>query len=341
MVFNGFNTKCGGYKEEGIRYETKVKAIDLRWEDIKYVIPEPGKGALRNENDFEAASLKPERCKDAAITEKRVRKIDVQGHEKEVHEEVRVGIDDIRIIAFSPEWLEEAIKKEQEEADALAGEFVFVNGGCYQMGDMFGDGDSDERPAHEACVNDFYIGKYEVTQGRWKAVMGNNPSYFKNCGDNCPIEQVSWNDAQEFVRRLNQKSGTDKFRLPTEAEWEYAARSGGKNEKYSGGGDIDSVAWYLSNSGNKTYPVGMKLPNGLGIYDMTGNVLEWCQDWYGENYYSESLRNNPTGPGTGQSRVLRGGSWGFNMRTSRTTFRHWYLPTYGYYVGLRIVKSAD
>ena len=122
-------------------------------------------------------------------------------------------------------------------------EFVFVKGGCYQMGDTFGDGYSDEKPVHEVCVDDFYIGKYEVTQAQWEKVMGNNPSYFKNC-DNCPVEQVSWNDIQEFINRLNSKAGGNKYRLPTEAEWEYAARSGEKREKYSGGDDCDSVGWY-------------------------------------------------------------------------------------------------
>ncbi|TAN44631.1 MAG: formylglycine-generating enzyme family protein, partial [Nitrospirae bacterium] len=134
--------------------------------------------------------------------------------------------------------------------DAATGiEMVLVKGGCYQMGDTFGDGDSDEKPVHEVCVDDFYIGKFEVTQGQWQAVMGNNPSSFKNCGDNCPVESVSWNDVQEFISRLNKKVPLSKggtrglYRLPTEAEWEYAARSGGKREKYAGGDDVDSVAW--------------------------------------------------------------------------------------------------
>jgi formylglycine-generating enzyme required for sulfatase activity len=112
-------------------------------------------------------------------------------------------------------------------------QMVFVQGGCYQMGDTFGDGESDEKPVHKVCVHDFYMGKYEVTQGQWKAVMGNNPSNFSNCGDNCPVEQVSWADVQQFIQRLNSRSGKN-YRLPTEAEWEYAARSGGKSEKWSG-----------------------------------------------------------------------------------------------------------
>ncbi|MDP2279759.1 MAG: SUMF1/EgtB/PvdO family nonheme iron enzyme, partial [Nitrospirota bacterium] len=199
-------------------------------------------------------------------------------------------------------WLAMASGKIIDPATGM--EIVFVKGGCFQMGDTFGDGESDEKPVHEVCVDDYYIGKYEVTQGQWKAIMGNNPSHFKDCGDNCPVEQVSWNDVQEFIQKLNEKNnppsppftkgGKGGFRLPTEAEWEYAARSGGKSERYSGGNDIDSVAWYNKNSGGKTHPVGTKQPNGLGIYDMSGNVWEWVNDWYDEFYYKNSPKNNPT-----------------------------------------------
>jgi formylglycine-generating enzyme required for sulfatase activity len=212
-------------------------------------------------------------------------------------------------------------RMESSYSDPTTGmDFVYVNGGCYQMGDTFGDGYDSEKPVHEACVDDYYIGKYEVTQGQWQAVMGSNPSNFKNCGDNCPVESVSWNDAQEFVRKLNQRSGGGKYRLPTEAEWEYAARSGGKSEKYSGGNDVDSVAWYSGNSGSKTHPVGTKSPNGLGIYDMSGNVWEWVQDWYGGGYSSGS-QNNPSGPSSGSYRVYRGGSWGYGARDGRAAYR--------------------
>lgn len=147
-----------------------------------------------------------------------------------------------------------------ESKDPTTGmEFVYVDGGCYQMGDTFGDGESNEKPVHEVCVDDFYIGKYEVTQGQWKAIMrdnplGDNPSKFDECGDNCPVESVSWNDAQAFINKLNNKTGKN-YRLPTEAEWEYAAKSGGKSEKYSGGNDVDSVAWYKDNSEKKHIPL--------------------------------------------------------------------------------------
>jgi len=202
-------------------------------------------------------------------------------------------------------------------------EMAFVKGGCYQMGDTFGE--SDEKPVHEVCLDDFYIGKYEITQGQWKAIMRNNPSWFKDCGDNCPVEHVSWNNIQEFIQKLNNKTGKN-YRLPTEAEWEYAARSGGNSEKYSGENNVDSVAWYYPNSGNKTHPIGTKEPNGLGIYDMSGNVWEWVSDWYDSNYYKNRPKNNPTGPNSGFSRVLRGGSWSNNARSLQATSRSYGPP---------------
>lgn len=218
-------------------------------------------------------------------------------------------------------------------------EFVLVKGGCYQMGDTFGDGGSDEKPVHEVCVDDFSIGKYEVTQAQWEAVMGSNPSNFKQCGGNCPVESVSWNDIQEFIKKLNNMTGKT-YRLPTEAEWEYAARSGGKSEKYAGGNDVDTVAWYDNNSGSRTHPVGQKQPNGLGIYDMTGNVWEWCQDWYGDGYYKSSPKDNPQGPSSGSDRVLRGGSWVNNAASARATNRGRNSPGGRYDIhGFRLART--
>jgi formylglycine-generating enzyme required for sulfatase activity/serine/threonine protein kinase len=189
-------------------------------------------------------------------------------------------------------------------------EFVRVPGGCYQMGCAWdGDCQSNEQPVHEVCVDGFWMGQTEVTQGQWQRVMGSNPSYFKK-GDNYPVEQVSWEDAKEFIRKLN-GMGNVKFRLPSEAEWEYAARSGGKAEKYSGGSDLDGVAWYSSNSGSSTHPVRTKKSNGLGIYDMSGNVWEWCEDVYIADIYSRSDKKNPIYNSGGPNRVYRGGSWFF------------------------------
>ena len=222
-------------------------------------------------------------------------------------------------------------------------EFIWVEGGCYQMGDTFGDADeksdnivySLEKPIHRVCVDGFWLGKTEVTQGQWHKIMGSNPSKFKKffkSSDNYPVESVSWNDSQEFIKKLNQLSGKI-FRLPYEAEWEYAARSGGKNEKYAGGSNVDEVAWYESNSEKHTHPVGSKHPNGLGLYDMSGNVWEWCQDVHDRDYYRNSPQDNPHGPDVREETVLddgerlgitmikRGGAWNRPPWASRASNR--------------------
>ena len=198
---------------------------------------------------------------------------------------------------------------------------VYVSGGTFTMGatsEQGSDAYDWEKPAHSVTLSGYYIGKYEVTQELWKAVMGSNPSYYK--GDNLPVERVSWNDVQEFLRKLNAMTGK-RYRLPTEAEWEFAARGGNSSRgyKYSGGNSLGSVAWYYDNSGSRTHAVGTKSPNELGIYDMSGNVLEWCQDWWGS--YSSSSQRNPKGPNSGSDRVDRGGSWLNDARLCRVSNR--------------------
>ncbi len=216
---------------------------------------------------------------------------------------------------------------------------VYVSGGTFTMGatsEQGSDADSDEKPAHSVTLSGYYIGKYEVTQELWKAVMGSNPSSFK--GDNLPVENVSWNDVQEFLRKLNAMTGK-RYRLPTEAEWEFAARGGNSSRgyKYSGSNSIGSVAWYYGNSGNRTHAVGTKSPNELGIYDMSGNVYEWCQDWYSSSYYGSSPRTNPKGPNSGSYRVVRGGCWYYNSRICRVSFRDGYTPVVrNSYLGFRL-----
>lgn len=234
-----------------------------------------------------------------------------------------------------------AVTKPQKGAASYTApmKMVFVKGGCFQMGDTFGGGEPNEKPVHEVCVDDFYMAETEVTQKQWKDIMGNNPSYFKNC-DKCPVDTVSWNDAQKYITGLNSKTGKT-YRLPTEAEWEYAARSGGKKEKYAGGNDVKSVAWYESNSGKRTHPVKQKKPNGFGLYDMSGNIREWVQDWYDVDYYKSSPKNNPQNANSGTFRVLRGGSWDHVARLNLAARRGRHYQDYQHFnIGFRLVLSA-
>ncbi|MDR2970779.1 MAG: formylglycine-generating enzyme family protein [Bacteroidales bacterium] len=221
-------------------------------------------------------------------------------------------------------------------------EMVYVQGGTFTMGGASEKG-SDANPAHSVTINSFYIGKYTVDQEMWKRVMNNNPSDIK--GDQLPVEMVSWNDVQQFIEKLNEMTGK-RFRLPTEAEWEYAARGGNKSKgyKYSGSNTINDVAWYDGNSGWITHPVGIKLPNELGIYDMSGNVHEWCSDWYDLSYYSSSPSYNPKGPDFGSGpeftscRVMRGGSWHDGAEYCRVSARSYYEPDHYYSdIGFRLV----
>jgi formylglycine-generating enzyme required for sulfatase activity len=207
-------------------------------------------------------------------------------------------------------------------------EFVFVPGGCYEMGcgNWTSDCFRDEKPVHEVCVDGFWMGKTEVTQGQWKQVMGENPAKFKK-GDNYPVEKAIWAEIEKFIKKLSSSTnGAFKFRLPTEAEWEYACRSGGKPEQYAGGSDLDQVAWYYGNSNDSTHAVGTKAPNGLGLFDMNGNVHEWVADTYRVWSYKKHKRNNPLfmlkdgDLGTLQQ-VYRGGGWNSKPKFSRCAAR--------------------
>ena len=217
---------------------------------------------------------------------------------------------------------------------------VYVEGGTFTMGataEQGSDAWDDEKPAHGVTVSSYYIGQTEVTQALWQAVMGSNPSNHQ--GDDLPVEEVSWDDCQELVRKLNRLTGKN-FRLPTEAEWEYAARGGSKSRgyKYSGSDNIGSVAWYEGNRGARPHAVASKSPNELGLYDMSGNVWEWCQDWYGG--YSSSAQTNPAGASSGDFRVYRGGGWNRSARYCRVSYRGGSSPDGRYDdLGLRLVLS--
>ena len=206
-------------------------------------------------------------------------------------------------------------------ANGVSFKMIAVKGGTFQMGS-----DDGYNAVHQVTLSDYYIGETEVTQELWNAVMGSNPSYFYGNMQR-PVETVSWNDCHTFISRLNELTG-ETFRLPTEAQWEYAARGGNKSKgyTYSGSNAIDDVAWHWYNSDRTTHPVKTKAPNELGIYDMSGNVYEWCSDWYGD--YSSAAQTDPTGPSTGSHRVIRGGSWCEYTTDCRVANRDGYTPTH-------------
>jgi formylglycine-generating enzyme required for sulfatase activity len=252
---------------------------------------------------------------------------------------------------------------DKNRTNSIGIEFALIPSGSFQMGCSDGDVDcqDDEKPQHKVTIsNSFYMGKYEVTQGQWKRVMGNNPSYFQNCGENCPVEQVSWNDVQDFIKKLCEleKVNPCKYRLPTEAEWEYAARAGATTELYNGklenngffeSKNLDRIGWFAGNAkatygggysirdlgkidGLEFYKdaphqfvgtqvVGKKEPNAWGLYDMIGNVWEWNEDWYVEKYYDKTPLLDPKGADKGEFRSLRGGSWNDVARFSRLSIR--------------------
>ena len=252
-------------------------------------------------------------------------------------------------------WSSSVTPKQKEILSRLVGNMVKVDGGRFQMGatsEQGSDANSKEKPVHEVTLSDYYMGKYEVRQSEWEVVMGSNPSRFK--GEDLPVEQVSWEDCHEFIGRLNALTGLS-FKLPTEAQWEYAARGGNlsKGYKYSGSNNLGEVGWYWENSGDRvltgewkikkvdrnhcrTHRVGEKQPNELGLYDMSGNVYEWCEDWYG-NYSSDSQRD-PLGATSGSGRVSRGGSWLYEVRFCRVSFRYYFAPDYRFInLGFRLV----
>ena len=242
------------------------------------------------------------------------------------------------------------LKNQTFTVNGVSFTMIAVEGGTFKMGAQNSDSGGDnydseasayESPVHDVTLSSYYIGETEVTQELWQAVMGSNPSNFSGYPQR-PVERVSWNDCQEFIIKLNNLTGKN-FRLPTEAEWEYAARGGNKSKgyKYSGSNTIGNVAWYNDNCGSKTHDVKTKQANELGIYDMSGNVWEWCQDWYSSSYYSSSPSNNPTGPSSGSDLVFRGGSW-YDYALCRVSYRNYSYPDRtARTLGLRLSLSQD
>ena len=240
------------------------------------------------------------------------------------------------------------------DVDGVQFKMVRVEGGTFVMGAMEQDdeADNDEKPQHKVTLDDYYIGETQVTQALWQAVMGTTiqtqaqkgswSTDLRGVGDNNPMYYISWDDCQEFIEKLNQMTGRT-FALPTEAQWEFAARGGNlsKGYKYAGSNVLNEVAWFSDNSNSQTHQVAQKKANELGLYDMSGNVWEWCNDWYDSNYYQSSPERNPQGPTSGGGRVLRGGSWYIVARYCRVSYRDCYNPDCRLYGrGMRLSLSV-
>jgi formylglycine-generating enzyme required for sulfatase activity len=275
-------------------------------------------------------------------------------------ENISVRLEPVKVAAPAPVQVRPPVSRQPKGAltNNLGMKFVYIKPGSFMMGSPSSESgrDNDETQHRVTLTEGFYLQTTEVTQGQWERVMGSNPSHFKNCGSDCPVEKVSWNDVQTFIQKLNQMEGTGKYRLPTEAEWEYACRAGSMTAIYTGslvilgknnGPALDPIAWYGGNScvnygggydcsgwDDKQYQcskcgtqqVGRKKPNSWGLYDMHGNVWEWCQDWYGD--YPSGSMTDPEGPSSGAYRVNRGGSWSDVARGCRSAIRFWYEPGY-------------
>jgi len=238
-------------------------------------------------------------------------------------------------------FTQDTVKSSREVKNLRLPEMVLVKGGSFKMG--YGGFCEDEKPVHRVVLDDFYLGKHEVTQREWKEIMGEDHENYNSGCDSCPVERISWLNIQEYLAKLNLMTGMN-FRFPTEAEWEFAAKGGtsSKNYKFSGSNTASAVAWSVGISDNMSHPVGKKKANELGIYDMTGNVWEWCSDWYAPDYYSVSPGENPQGPQEGVARVMRGGSWFFDSAGLRVTDREKGNPTFRYgYVGFRLCRSVQ
>lgn len=327
LPFEGFHTTCAGYGPDGVKYTTPAGPVAVAWTDVAYLLPQWEEGYSVSGASFKTEALRPASCSDGYARRVVRKTVTVKKKEKIVEEETRYPLHSLHIIAFHKEGLENgqrALGQKHAVLDPGTGaEFVLVKGGCFERGDSIGEGGENERHVQRVCVDDFSIAKYETSQALWRSVMNANPSVFGACGPSCPVENVTWYDVQDFLRLLKQRTGRN-YRLPTEAEWEYAARSGGRKEKWAGTGNESALkdhAWYNDNGGNRTHPVGAKNPNIHGLYDMSGNVAEWTADRYDKDYYRSTPPRNPPGPPAGDHRVSRGGGFRNGPDKVRTGFR--------------------
>lgn len=315
----------------GFTYIHKAYGSTITIEFVKGDIPgpEPVKGDVNGDGEVGIADVNS--LIDMILN-------NIQPKEGDVNGDGEVGIADVNALIeliLNPPPVNQTFT-----VNGVTFKMVKVEGGTFTMGatpEQGSDASEYEYPAHQVTLSSFSIGETEVTQALWQAVMDNNPSFFQIDDLNLPVEQVSWDDCQEFITKLNQMTGKQ-FRLPTEAEWEYAARGGKKSKgyKYSGSNDVDEVAWYWMNCGSITHAVGTKKANELGLYDMSGNVQEWCNDVWSN--YTEEAQTNPTGPTTDGYRIARGGYWeNSSPATCRVSYRASYLPGYrDYDRGLRL-----
>ena len=269
------------------------------------------------------------------------------GKDLDINDDGAVDLSDVSILINY--ILNPPLVNQTFTANGVSFEMIAVEGGTFTMGateEQGSDVDRDESPTHQVTLSSYMIGKTEVTQELWEAVMGKSLSQIaselgnstRGVGINYPMYYVSWEDCQEFITKLNALTGKT-FRLPTEAEWEFAARGGTKSQgfTYSGSNTVDDVAWYFDTSSSTTHPVATKAPNELGIYDMSGSVYEWCNDWYSRSYYTSESQTNPTGPDSGSDRVNRNGSWNANKWLCRVSYRAFDIPADHYfYLGLRL-----
>ena len=243
------------------------------------------------------------------------------------------------LIMATPIFAQESNTTQKQWISPSTGmKFIQIHSGCFSMGTE--DGFRFQSPVHKVCVDEFYLGIFEVTQAQWMKFMPNN--YSKFSGDSRPVERVSWNDAKSFIKELNKAENTNKYRLPTEAEWEYAARGGTKSQFYWGDKIDNSYVWYFGTSNYKTHPVGLKKPNPFGLYDMLGNVWEWVEDWFSKDYFQHSPVQNPKGPETGRLKVKRGGSQANLISHIKSHTRYRALPDHRHHInGFRVAYTHN
>ena len=337
------NMKLGPEIDYELLADMVAERVDERMEAREIQKGREQRGAARPESAWETV---PDKATPEEVSETIGEALEKTEQPVKEELEVQVEVPDVTI-QREPETPPVEVpprappKEKAIEINGIDFVLVEVPAGEFRMGCSTGAGLEHEYPQHKVAITrPFYLGKYEVTQSQWIKVMGSNPSYFKSSG--LPVENISWNDVQSFITKLNAMTG-QKFRLATEAEWEYACRAG-SDAQYCFGDDenkLDEYAWYSNNSESRTHPVGQKKPNEFGLYDILGNVWEWCADRYSNTYYSVSPKNDPKGPASGKDRILRGGCWSSSTIGIRSANRYYKTPTHKYAdTGFRIAQDA-